>query len=86
MSELRIIGDVIELDGVTVGALIPDIRMSTCDELVRAFDALDEVDELRDDVERLEDKNAALESRVEQLEARLNRLTSLRAVGEAKAP
>jgi hypothetical protein len=57
VTEIRIIGDAIELGGVTVGTLIPGLPLSLRDELIWAFDAIDE------------DYVAGLEDRIEQLEA-----------------
>ena len=37
MTTLRIIDDAIELDGVTVGTLIPGLRLSIRDQLVEVF-------------------------------------------------
>jgi hypothetical protein len=61
MTELRLIGDEILLDGVAVGTLVPGVRLSQRDRLEEAFDALDE------DAEDI----ALLEDRIAQLEARL---------------
>jgi hypothetical protein len=44
---IRLIGDVIELDGVTVGKLLPGLRLSLRDKLEEALDALDELDQLK---------------------------------------
>ena len=61
MIELRIVADVIEMNGVTVGTLVPGLRLSIRDQLVEAFALADE------------DENyiAELEGRIAQLEARL---------------
>ena len=61
MSQLRLVDDVIELDGQPIAHLLPSVRLSLRDELIAAFDAIDE------DTETI----ALLESRVAQLEARL---------------
>jgi hypothetical protein len=61
VTELRLAGDAIELDGVTVGRLIPGLRLSLRDQLAEAF-ALAGEDE---------DTIIGLEGRVAQLEARL---------------
>ena len=42
MTELRLIGDEILLDGVTVGTLVPGLRLSQRDKLEEAFDELSE--------------------------------------------
>jgi hypothetical protein len=59
-TEIRIIDDAIELDGVTVARLLPNLRLSLRDRLVEAFDSLDE------------DYIALLENRIAELEAKLN--------------
>ena len=62
MTTLRIVtDDVIELGGVPVARLLPRLKLSLRDELIWAFDAIDE------DAETI----AELEARVAQLEARL---------------
>jgi hypothetical protein len=61
VTTLRIIGDVVELGGVPVARLLPRLKLSLRDELIWAFDAIDE------DAETI----AELEARVAQLEARL---------------
>jgi hypothetical protein len=56
MTELRLIGDEILLDGVTVGTLVPGLRLSQRDRLEEAFDELAELedeDELDAEIERL---------------------------------
>lgn len=54
MTELRLIGDEILLDGVTVGTLVPGLRLSLRDKLTEAFDELDEDEaELDEEIERL---------------------------------
>jgi hypothetical protein len=63
MTELRLVGDAIEMNGVTVGVLIPGLRLSLRDELIWAFDAIDE-----DEATIVE-----LEGRVAQLEAQLKK-------------
>ena len=46
MTEIRIIDDAIELDGVTVARLIGSgLRLSTRDRLAEAFDAIGEDEE-----------------------------------------
>jgi hypothetical protein len=69
MTELRLVGDAIELDGVTVGTLVPGLRLSIRDLLEEIFDAADEeyIAELEDLLERRETRIAALEN--EQLKA-----------------
>jgi hypothetical protein len=58
VSQLRIVeGDVVELDGVPIAHLRPNLTLSLRDELICALDAADE------------DYVAGLEDRVEQLEA-----------------
>jgi hypothetical protein len=42
MTSLRIVGDAVELDGVLVAWLLPGLRLSQRDQLVEAFDSLDE--------------------------------------------
>jgi hypothetical protein len=59
VTEIRIIGDTIELDGVTVARLLPNLRPSLRDRLADAFDSLDE------------DYIALLEYRIAKLEERL---------------
>ena len=54
MTALRLIGDEILLDGVTVGTLVPGLRLSQRDRLEEAFDALDEDEAgLDEEIERL---------------------------------
>ena len=54
MTELRLIGDEILLDGVTVGTLVPGLRLSQRDKLEEAFDELSEDEaELDEEIERL---------------------------------
>ena len=56
MTELRLIGDEILLDGVTVGTLVPGLRLSQRDRLEEAFDELAELEdeaELDEEIERL---------------------------------
>lgn len=60
MTSLRIVGDVIELDGRPIARLLPELRLSLRDRLVELFDAIHE------DVEAI----AELEHRIEALEAR----------------
>ena len=60
MSQLRIVADdVIELGGVPVARLLPGLKLSLRDELIWAFDAVDE------DAETIAD----LEDRIAKLEA-----------------
>lgn len=56
MSTLRVVDDEIELDGVAVARLLPNLTLSLRDELALALDAADEdyVAELEDRVEQLE--------------------------------
>jgi hypothetical protein len=61
VTEIRIIDDTVELDGVPVARLVPGLRPSLRDELIWAFDSLDE-----DYIALLEDRIAKLE---EQLKA-----------------
>ena len=61
VTEIRIVDDTVELDGVPVGRLVQGLRPSLRDELVLAFDSLDE-----DYIALLEDRIAKLE---EQLKA-----------------
>jgi hypothetical protein len=56
VTEIRIIGDTIELDGVMVATLVPGLKLSLRDELIWAFDAVDE----------LEDRVAQLEARLKE--------------------
>ena len=70
MSTLRIIGDEILLDGVTVGTLVPGLRLSQRDRLEEAFDELDE-DDLDEEIERL--IRAMTEARRPSLAARMRR-------------
>lgn len=42
MTEIRIIGDAIELDGATIATLVPNLRLSTRDRLEELFDRIDE--------------------------------------------
>ena len=60
MSTLRLVDDVIELNGQPVAKLLPGLKLSLRDELARLFDALDEdyVDELEERVEQLESRSA----------------------------
>ncbi len=60
-STLRLLGDEIELNGTVVGRLLPGLRLSLRDELIWAFDNLDE------DAEYI----AQVEGSVAQLEAKL---------------
>jgi hypothetical protein len=64
MSQLHLVGDAIELDGVTVGTLVPGLRLSIRDLLEEIFDAADEeyIAELEDLLERRETRIAALEN------------------------
>ena len=59
MSELRILADVIELSGVPVAKLLPDLTLSLRDALAWALDAADQ-----DYVAYLEDRVAALEEQL----------------------
>jgi hypothetical protein len=43
---LRIIGDAIELEGQVVGTLVPGLRLSQRDDLIAAFDLIDESEEI----------------------------------------
>ena len=61
MTELRIVDDAIELNGMTVAKTVPNLRPSQRDRLEEAFDRLDE------DAAYI----AELEERIAQLEARL---------------
>ena len=61
MTSLRLLGDEILLNGVTVATLVPGLRLSLRDELAEAFVLADEDDETI----------AVLEARVAQLEERL---------------
>jgi hypothetical protein len=61
VTEIRVIDDTVELDGVPVARLVPGLRPSLRDELIWAFDSLDE-----DYIALLEDRIAKLE---EQLKA-----------------
>jgi hypothetical protein len=61
VTEIRIIGDTVELDGDPVARLAPNLRLSQRDRLVELFDAVDE------DAETI----AELEARIAQLEERL---------------
>jgi hypothetical protein len=73
VSTLRIIGDEILLDGVTVGTLVPGLRLSQRDRLEEAFDELAELDEddLDEEIERL--IRAMAEARRPSLAARMRR-------------
>ena len=42
VTEIRIIGDAIELDGATIATLVPNLRLSTRDRLEELFDRIDE--------------------------------------------
>jgi hypothetical protein len=57
MTSLRIVGDAIEIDGVTIARLLPGLRLSFRDKLTEAFGALDEDAET---IARLEDRIAWL--------------------------
>ena len=61
MSELRIVGEAVEMDGQVVATLIPGLRLSIRDQLAEAFALAGE------DAETI----AEFEVRVAQLEARL---------------
>ena len=61
MTTLRIVDDVIELDGVAIAKLLPSVRLSIRDELVWIFDA---VDEDADYIEFLERRIDALETKL----------------------
>ena len=71
MTTLRIISDMMELDGQLVATLIPGLCLSLRDRLIAAFDALDEG---ADDIADLETTIAQLESRIAQREARITQL------------
>ena len=48
MTELRIVaGGIVELDGHPVARLLPNLQLSLRDKLEEAFDALDELDQLK---------------------------------------
>lgn len=61
MTELRLVGDAIEMNGVTVGTVIPGLRLSLRDELAEAFALIGE-----DEATIIE-----LEGRIAKLEERL---------------
>jgi hypothetical protein len=61
LTVLILVDDAIELDGVTVARLVPNLRLSQRDRLTELFDAIDED----------ESYIAELEDRIEQLEERL---------------
>ena len=69
---LRIIGDEILLDGVTVARLLHGLRLGLRDQLTAALDAADEdyVAELEDLLERREARITALEKIIEQAPVR----------------
>jgi hypothetical protein len=56
VTSLRLIDDVLELDGEMVGRVLPGLRLSLRDRLTAAFDAADEAY-----VEQLEERIAQLE-------------------------
>ena len=58
---LRLLGDEIELNGAVVGRLLPGLQLSLRDELIWAFDAVDEDAET---IAELEDRIAKLEERL----------------------
>jgi hypothetical protein len=58
-STLRLLGDEIELNGTVVGRLLPSLKLSLRDELIWAFDLIDETAELEAQLARLEAKEAA---------------------------
>jgi hypothetical protein len=68
VSQLRLLDDVIELDGQPIARLVPNLCLSLRDRLIAAFDALDEG---ADDITDLENTIAQLESRIAQREARI---------------
>jgi hypothetical protein len=59
MIELRIVADVIEMDGVTVATLVPGLRLSIRDQLVEAFELAGEGEAT---IVELEDRIAQLEA------------------------
>jgi hypothetical protein len=61
VTEIRLMEDAIELDGVTVARLLPNLRLSLRDRLAEAFDSLDE-----DYIALLEDRIAKLEERLKE--------------------
>ena len=61
MTELRLVGDAIEMNGATVGTVIPGLRLSLRDELAEAFALIGE-----DEATIIE-----LEGRIAKLEERL---------------
>ena len=62
MTELRVVGDdTIELDGISIARLLPNLRLSIRDRLTEIFDAIDAD---ADYIAELEDRVAQLESRL----------------------
>ena len=60
-AALAIVQDYVELDGVPVARLLPNLRLSLRDRLEEAFDVIDEAAE---DIALLEDHIAELEARL----------------------
>jgi hypothetical protein len=60
LTDLILVDDAIELDGVTVARLVPNLRLSQRDRLTELFDAIDEdesyIAELEDRIEELEER------------------------------
>jgi hypothetical protein len=64
VTEIRVIGEVIELDGVTVAGLLPNVRLSLRDQLVQVFDSIDDEDDDAGYIALLEANIARLEKQL----------------------
>lgn len=69
MTVLRILDDVIELEGQPVARLLPRLSPTLVYRLTEAFDAA--LDEAEEDIAQLEETIAQLEDRIAALEEQL---------------
>ena len=88
MTELRVVADeIVELDGIPVARLLPNLTLSLRDKLIEAFDTIGEYvdeDELDAEIERLIQAMAEA-GRPQSLTARMRR-ARMRLVQKSDSP